>query len=255
MDELVKALAGSGIRPVLCQKLIGTYEKARKANLIGSPEDLSTTCGRFAEQAIAIIYEKGTTKTVDENGIGFETCYREIENLPASMKTTPTSELLFVTLPRVLRSIYTIRNKKEGAHTKAFSVTAMDKRVMMNLCNWSLAQLVFFFGKDAALTEGVLPKITLESIPTFQEFEDGRVAVFKKLSEERRLLLIIYYKDQRIGRDELERITGLKRPNLRTCLAGLKDDTLIDENENGVVITNAGKIEIEKNAKIYLELS
>ena len=79
--------------------------------------------GRFCELISSLLCLKELNQNDDLNKINFD---QNIKNFKNSKKNSAKEEISRLMIPRVLRSIYTIRSKKKIAHIKTFDPMKVD---------------------------------------------------------------------------------------------------------------------------------
>ena len=67
----------------------------------------------------------------------------EYERIKKYGKDTAEEELLYLLIPRSARSIYTIRSKKKGQHSRENDLLNIDLGHVVSTCNWIMANLLF----------------------------------------------------------------------------------------------------------------
>ncbi|MFA5174569.1 MAG: hypothetical protein WC438_05305 [Candidatus Pacearchaeota archaeon] len=244
-QELEKAIS-----PELVKELFYEFEKTKSAHWLGDIDKTITHSAKFSEIAIASLKKISNPKgEIDLNDIKFKSIYNQLLNLP---KSSPKEELLFLLIPNVLDSIYSIRNKKRVVHIKLNNADSIDAELVMTGCNWVFSQFVFlYYTKDINEVVSLTNSLMERKVPTLEKFEDGEIMILKKglkFSEE--LLLILYQFPKRLSVKELN---GILKPTkssyITTYLKNLYKDRLIHLNSQGAIINKNGinKIENDRN--------
>jgi len=231
------------------------YSKLKKEQLLGNWANCLIHCGQFAELTLGLIKSLYDGKPINKNQISFEKFYNDLINRP---KPNPEDEILLLAVPNALRTIYTIRNKKRGAHAKAIDPNYLDSVISTTNCDWVLSQILLLKGKSTNSQEiyDSIQSIVSKQIPLIEEFEDGSIIVLnKQISFQDKLLLTIYHIDKRVSYDELMNLIGIKkRKKITDAMKNLRNKLLIHQNDKGIRLTRLGlkTVEniIEKNSSM-----
>jgi len=240
------------IEPKLVKELIFEFEKAKTSHWLG---DITTTlmnAAKFCEVCIACIKNvSNKTVKIDMNKIQFGKFYDNILGLP---KNSPKEEMLYLVIPNVLKSIYSVRSKKRVAHIKMTNADSIDAEMTITSCNWVMCQLIMIYNINSIeeaieLTNSIMER----KVPTIEEFADGELMILKrgmKFSDE--LLLILYQFAKRMTTKELNLLLKPKKSSyISTYLNGLYNKKLIHLNKEGAIINKNGIKEIEENKEKY----
>lgn len=138
-------------------------------------------------------------------------------------------EAFRILIPRVLFSIYCIRNKRGVGHISSISPNKMDATFILNSTKWILAELVRNVTAsnpdDAhALTDAILER-DLDLI-----WDDGEsfVIMDNKLKADQKVLVTLYKRD-RYSIDEIQSLIGYRnRTRFKSIVERLRSDNLID---------------------------
>jgi len=191
------------------------------------------------------------SKKIDLNKIAFEKFYEVLRKLP---KPSAKEEMLYLVIPQVLKSIYTIRSKKRVAHIKMTNANSIDFEFVITSCNWVMSQLIIIY-LNISLEDAIIltSSIMERKIPIIEKFEDGAIMILKRgLKFKEELLLILYQFPKRMTRQELNIILKPKKSSyISTYLIGLYEEKLIHLNKEGAIINKNGIKEIEQNKEKY----
>ncbi len=236
----------------LVRELINEYKETKSSLWLGDVTKTILHGGRFCEICIACLkYISDPYSRIDINKIQFEKYYNQILKIP---KKTSQDELLFFVIPQVLKSIYTIRNKKKVAHVKSNKADEIDADYVITSCNWILSQFVLlFYTDDTDKAINLTNSIMERRIPIIEEFEDGEIMILKKnLTFGEQILIILYKFPKRLSVKELRNILKPKKNSyVNTYLKGLYDKKLIHLNTDGAIINKNGIKHIESNKQMY----
>lgn len=248
MTRLIDAISrqlSSKINHSIVVELLKEYKEVKRAWFLNDPEKTILHSGRFSEMVMAALKNIFNGIVIDLNSINFDSLYNEMKNIP---KSTAEEELLYLAIPRVARSIYTIRNKKRVAHVKTFDPNTLDGFYVLNACDWILSSfLLLYHTSDVKEVGRIIMSIVEKKIPFIQEFEDGGIVVLKpQLNFKWQLLLVLYHHNRRVSNPELKNAIKPKYTQLlTTSLADLEKEKLIHRNKEGSIITKLGIQKVE----------
>ena len=131
------------IDPKLVKELIFEFEKAKTSHWLGDIIKTLMHAARFCEVCIACIKNvSNKTAKIDMNKIQFGKFY---DNILGLSKNSPKDEMMYLVIPNVLKSIYSVRSKKRVAHIKMTNADSLDTEMVITLCNWIMCQLIMIY--------------------------------------------------------------------------------------------------------------
>lgn len=198
--------------------------------------------GRFCELISSLLCLKELNQKDDLNKINFD---QNIKNLENSKKNSAKEEISRLMIPRVLRSIYTIRSKKKIAHIKTFDPVKIDLKFINITVDWVVSQLLIIYcnvNSDEVIK--YFERVSLDDFRKVERFEDGDI-VFNapNLSFTAKLLFILadFYNKGRIDEDTILKISKPKNNSyIRTYLNRMEQNKLVHINEEGIKLTKWG---------------
>ena len=202
--------------------------------------------GRFSEICVACILNLYTQNKIDINKIQFDSFINTLINHP---KKTPEDDILTLNIPYVLRSIYTLRNKKRIAHIKSFDPNYFDINYIHDAGVWVLSQLILTLIRvDEKKLFETINSMMEKKLPILQEFEDKSIMILDtKINFKDEILLALYRSPERIGNDDLKQVLNPKYTSkITTYLRLLYNQKLVHLNKQGSMITNLGIRYIEE---------
>ena len=255
VEEINKQLS-SKIDKSIVTELLKEYVETKKSWFLNDPEKTILHAGKFSEMTMVAIKNIFDGSVINFNNIDFDSLYNEIKNSPRSSPTTAEEELLYLAIPRVARSLYTIRSKKRVAHIKTLDPNFLDSYYVLNACDWILSSfLLLYHTTDVKKVAMIINSLVERKIPLIQEFEDGGIIVLKPyLDFKWELLIVLYHQNKRVTNSELKNILKPKYLQLLTTnLADLEKEKLIHRNREGAIITKLGIQKIETEFIIPIE--
>ncbi len=249
-SELKKTFPTSKI----VDKIEQEYEEIKLSFIIEDISKIGLHSGRFCELISSLICNVELNQIDNLNKIDFN---KNIDNLINSQKHKASEEITRLMIPRILRSIYTIRNKKKIAHIKDFNPQKIDMKFINTAVDWILSHILLIYC-DVQNNEVInfLEAISYEDFKNVERFEDGEVLFVGKnitLSQKILFVLLDKYNQGRIQRNEMFKILKPKnRSYISTYVNNLKQQKFVHENQNGLKLTKWG---IEKARSITRNLN
>ncbi|MBS3105142.1 hypothetical protein J4234_02710 [Candidatus Woesearchaeota archaeon] len=249
MNE-IKQILSEKIDPVITDKLIAEYINVKKYHYYNDIEKTILHGARFAECSLAAIKNQLDSSIVNLNELHFEAVFNEITSKP---KKNSNDEQLALVIPNVLKTIYSIRNKKRVTHMKDALPDKIDAEYVLSACNWTISQfLIIIKGMDVNLIYRLLESINSKQIPIIEEFEKNEIKVLTSdLSFKDELLVVLYKYSSRISVAQLNLLLKPKNKSyVTTNLSRLNIERLIQLNNDGAIITKLGIDYIESKVLV-----
>jgi len=246
MKQILQNELSKKIHPKIVQGLLKEYEDVQNDFSTNDNIRILASSGRFIEMALAAISFINNNVLVDLNNVDVDKLYNKIKNLPRNK--SGEDDLLYLEIPRVARSLYTIRNKKRGMHRKDLDAIIQDRVFIKYSVDWILSSFIFLFHtKSDKEIQGIIESIVQKKISLIEEFEDGGIQILRKLPFIQRLLVILYRQNGMITKDGLKDLSNPKRPqDFTTNFNNLKERLLIYVNGDNVKINQNGIREVEE---------
>jgi hypothetical protein len=237
----------------LVEQLIECYIEQKRNYYLGRMRPNEVEGGRFAEAAYRMLqHAAGVPVTplgvqLDTNAIS-----RRLENM-----TTAVESIRFH-IPRTLRVIYDIRNKRDAAHLgDGIDPNLQDSSLVSGAIDWVLAEFVRIargISPDRAFA--LVKAITIRRIPAVEEFGEFLKTLRPSLGPSDRILLLLYHCAD-AGATVTELSNWLKpkqRANLRRTLEQLEHDKDYIVGTNGRYrLTRRGISAIEVRRLVEIE--
>jgi len=230
-------------------RLIEAYSELKRNYLLAKHRPNEVEGGRFAE-AVFRLLEHVTTGRHTSLGQQLNTdgIIRTLSQLPATAH--PDSVRLHI--PRTLRVIYDIRNRRDAAHlADGIDPNLQDATLVTSCADWVLAELVrIYHGCSPTEAQAAIETIVCRSVPAVQEFGNRLKTLRPSLSLPQRILVILYRKGGDGARfdDISQAVKPSQQRHLRSTLWKLEHDRdLIVESDGLYYITRAGEQEVERS--------
>ena len=106
--------------------------------------------------------------------------------LPVMENATGQPDSVRLHIPRTLKLIYDIRNKRDAAHLgdKELDPNLQDATLVVGNMDWTLSELVrLYHGVDADRAQGIIENLVAKEVPAVEEI-DGQPVILKDLPAE-----------------------------------------------------------------------
>lgn len=241
LDKLSKVVADK-----LLNELLQEYDMAKKFHFLEDWEKSILHASKFSELTLAVIKNIVDNETIDINNIHFDQLYNDFIN---RTKVTGEDEILLLAIPRVVRTVYDIRNKKRVAHVKAIDPDLLDSQYCVSACDWTLAQFVMLYlESDPQEVSSIIYSLIEKQVPFVEQFEDGSMVILKEnLTFKEQFMVGLYKLGLRVSKKELSRILKTYNQLINSTAKNLEDEKLVHMNENGIILTKKGIRFVEDN--------
>jgi hypothetical protein len=175
----------------LVEELLAAYEDAKLQYYASGLRLSAVEGGRFCEAAFRMLQEK-TTGNFTPLGrmLDTEAIIKQLAELPGGSQ--PDSVRIHI--PRALRVVYDIRNKRDAAHlADGIDPNLQDATFVASTIDWVLAEFVrLYHGKSADEAQATIESLVTKKVPTVEDF-GGVLKVLKPdLSDTDHVLLLLY---------------------------------------------------------------
>jgi hypothetical protein len=226
LDDVRQGFVAGGIPQQLVDELLDAYQEAKRRLHLGDLRPQEVEGGRFAEAAFRVLqHDAGQNVTpvgkqlpsVDKLLVAFE-------------NSVGRPDSLRLHIPRTLKLIYDIRNKRDAAHLgDGIDPNLQDATLVVGNMDWVMAELVrLHHAVSADEAQRIIEDLVTKEVPAVQEI-DGQPVILADLQARDQALLMLY----RAGAagatlDDLAswlRVT--RKDNLRTRLRAMDGDKLV----------------------------
>jgi len=250
--KIISQIAHLGINEKLVSEWFQEYFKLKEDFVKKDWINSIAHCGLFAEYTIGILKEMYDKKPIDPNKIYFDTFFKECID---RKKPNPEDEILLSAVPYAAKTMYTIRNKKKGAHVKAIDPDYVDSMITTSLSDYILAQFVLLKcqGTQNEIKEFIY-SVVEKQVPLIEEFDDGTIKIYGEISMPDKILIALYQKGKRMTKNEIIKILQAEyRQSISTPLDRLATKDLVHKNNQGFKITKLGEKRVEEIIKKSLK--
>jgi len=152
-----------------------------------------------------------------------------------------------ILIPRALKAIYNVRNKRGVGHLGAISPNEMDATYILYSVKWVLAELLrLASGANPAETQAAIESIVERRLSLLWKHE-GIVRILEsKLSAREQILILLFDSSPQKEMDLQNSIEYKNLSNFRKILQRLHEDRMIERQPSGLsLITTKGVVAAE----------
>jgi hypothetical protein len=226
LSQVGQGFVAAGIPQRLVDELLAAYVEAKRRYYLGDHRPQEVEGGRFSEAVFRILQHLcGHTVTP------LTTQLPSVDKLlPQYENATAQPDSIRMHIPRTLRVIYDIRNKRNAAHiTDGIDPNLQDATLVTSNMDWVMAELVRLnHGVSANEAQAIIEDLVTKEVPAVQEI-NGQPVINKKLQPRDQAMLMLY----RAGAagaslDELAGwLRAARKDHLLTRLKALDKDKLV----------------------------
>jgi len=247
IDPAIKTSLISNFPSKLVDELLECYAEQKKNFYLGRMRPNEVEGGRFAEAAFRMLqHAAGFAVTPLGTQLDTDGLIRSLAMLPS----TSANDSVRLHIPRTLRVVYDIRNKRDAAHlADGIDPNLQDSSFVSAAVDWVLAELVrLAHGVSPDRAFALVKAITTRRIPAVEEFGDFLKTLRPSLGPSDRILLLLYHRADS-GATAAELTNWLKpsqRANLNRTLTQLQDD-------KDYIVSSGGKYQLTRRGILAIE--
>jgi len=232
----------------LVKELLDAHEEARRNFYLGGLRLSEVEGGRFCEAAFRLLEEITTGKwTALGKMLGTEKLIDSLRTLDSSK--FPDAVRLHI--PRALRLVYDIRNKRDAAHlADGIDPNLQDATLVISTINWVLAEFVrIHHSVSPDEAHRIVDDIVARTVPIVQDFDGALKILNTTLGASEYCLVLLYHRgnDGATFADLDSWVRPNMRANLRRTLRRLEDElAFIHLAGSKYQITRAGERDVER---------
>lgn len=237
----------------LVDELMAAHAEAKRNFFAGGLRLSAVEGGRFCEAAYRMLQEL-TTKTFTPLGAQLDTdgVANELAHLPRGA----FSDSIRLHIPRSLRLVYDIRNKRDTAHlADGIDPNTQDSSLVVAVVDWVLAEFVrLHHAVSADAAEKIVRDLVTRSAPAVEDFE-GFLKVLRVDIVASDFVALLLYQRGREGAsvDDLDQwVKPSMRKNLRRTLNRLVyEKAYVHFGSGRYFITLAGQQYVERTKLLH----
>jgi hypothetical protein len=232
----------------LVDELLAAYREAKQNFYLGGLRLSAVEGGRFCEAAFRLLQQVTTNAFTPLGGqINSESIIAALARVPQSQ----APDAIRIHIPRALRVVYDIRNKRDAAHlADGIDPNIQDATFVAATLDWILAEFVRLYHRVSAdEAQRIINDLVARRVPAVQEFDGFPKILRPDLQASDRVLLLLFERGpKRATYEELSNWVHPKmRKNLRRTLCQLEHDRAHVHSTGDIFqITNIGIQEVER---------
>lgn len=249
MKAATRSSLAAAYDPALVDELLAAYEEAKNNYYLGGLRLSAVEGGRFAEAAFRLLQHETTGKftPLGKTLPRTDKLIDDLEGLPPASH----SESVRLHIPRALRVVYDIRNKRDAAHlADNIDPNLQDATLVVSTLDWILAELVrLHHNVSANQAQELVEDLVTRVAPVVQDFDGFLKLLNPKLGATDQALVLLYQRGA-AGADfkELEQwIHPKPRKNFRRTLYALVHvKAFAHQTGDRYTITRSGQQDVER---------
>src|SRR4051812_15632230 len=226
MQSAIRASLVAAYDAAVVNELLAAYEEAKNNFYLGGLRLSAVEGGRFAEAAFRMLQQETTGKftPLGRTLAGTDKLIEEFERLPG----TAHPDAVRLHIPRALRMVYDIRNKRDAAHLgDGIDPNIQDSTLVVGVLDWVLAELLrLHHSVSADEAQGIVEALVTRQSPVIENFGGFLKVLNPGLSARDRMAVLLYQRGA--AGATFEELSSWARPtmrtNLRRTLTRMEDD-------------------------------
>ncbi|SRR6266571_76179 len=248
MRATIRAGLAGQLDPRLVDELLDAHEEAKRNFYLGGLRLNAVEGGRFCEAAFRLLEQISTGRfTPLGKKLNTEGLIQRLGSLP-----TTVSDSVRLHIPRALRVVYDIRNKRDAAHlADSIDPNLQDATLVVGIIDWVLAEFVRLYHRNISADEAqrIVEALVTRLAPAVQDFDGFLKVLNPKLSASDYCLVLLYQRGpQGATYDQMESwVKPAMRHNLSVTLSRLTHNkAFVHADAGSFRITRTGQQEVER---------
>jgi len=257
MFEKVSSDLKAKLPPDLVDVLLSSYDELKQNFYIGKHEPSELNGGKFCEACFRILQHEtngGSYAPIGTSVPDLIGKLRDFEKLPA----TSANESFRIHIPRVLVTIYNIRNKRGVGHLGGdVNPNSIDSSLLVACADWVMAELFrIYYQCSLDEAQGIVNAIIQRRLNLIHEIETKKRVLLPSLSSRNQTLLLLssIYPNKAMVDDLISWIEPSNKSRYQNdILRQLHKDRLIEYDKSGwCVILPTGLSYVASQYAIWL---
>lgn len=248
MRSTIEPVLASRLDAKLVAELLDAHSEAKRNFYLGGLRLSAVEGGRFCEAAFRLLEFVSNAKAFTPLGkqLDSEKLIRDLANLSGAV----FHDSVRLHIPRSLRLVYDIRNKRDAAHlADGIDPNLQDATLVVGVLDWVLAEFIrLYHNVSADSASRIVAGIVKRTAPVIQDFNGFQKVLNSKLGASGYCEVLLYQRgDEGATFEELDAwVKPAMRANLRRTLRGLVEDKAF-VHYDGVryFVTRAGELHVE----------
>jgi hypothetical protein len=256
MRATIEAELASKLDPKLVHELLEAHSEAKRNYYLGGLRLSAVEGGRFCEAAFRLLeYVTKNRKftPLSRSLPNTDKLMLELSNLDGSQ----FADAIRLHIPRSLRLVYDIRNKRDAAHlSDGIDPNLQDATLVVGVVDWVLAEFIrLYHNVPADEASSIVDGLVKRAAPVVQDFGGFLKVLNPKLQVSDHCVVLLYQRGEKGATfDELQKWVRPKmRRNLKRTLDNLvdiKDYAHFDVDTGRYLITRRGEQFVEEKGLI-----
>jgi hypothetical protein len=250
MRAAIETQLASNLDAKLVKELLDAHAEAKRNFYLGGLRLSAVESGRFCEAAFRLL--EYITKAKVFTPLGKQLDTEKLIHQLGGMPPAQANDSIRLHIPRSLRLVYDIRNKRDAAHlADGIDPNLQDATLVITVIDWVLAEFIrLYHNVDANAASKMVNRIVARLAPVVQDF-DGFLKVLNPDLQASDHCVVLLYQTSQDGAtlQELEQWVRPKmRANLKRTLGILVHKTdFVHFDGSRYFITRHGEQYIEQN--------
>lgn len=245
--DVRRGFLASGLPAVLVDELLDSYVEAKRRFHLGDHRPQEIEGGRFSEAVFRVLQQLC--------GLAVTPLGKMLPRVDQLLVTLENAQghadSVRVHIPRTLRLIYDIRNKRDAAHlADGIDPNLQDATLVIGCMDWVVAELVrLHHGVTADDAQAIIEDLVTKEVPAVQEINGQPVILADLPAREQALLLLYRAGAGGLPLDELaDALRATRRDHLRNRLKKLDEQKLVlhHPGDGRYYLTSRGVRYVEK---------
>ncbi|GIG41947.1 hypothetical protein [Cellulomonas phragmiteti] len=247
-ETLSASFLGAGLPSDVVHAMLEEYEETSRRFFLGDYGPAAVNGGRFCEAIVRLVQHLGSGSFTPLNAeIHVERVLNQIENYSS------LDDGIRLHVPRAIRLIYGIRNKRDTGHLRGGIVPNLQDATLVTGClDWILAELVRVVHAVSAMeAQAMIANIVTRAAPIVEEI-DGRPVLNAKLPRRDHVLALLYWAGQPtdVGTLRSWLPVGIRKYASK-LLSDLESAFLVHLRDGVVYVTRPGLRYVEENRLLH----
>ena len=189
LAQVRHGLIGKSIPEPLVDEFLASYVETKRRFHLGDHRPQEVEGGRFSE-AVFRVLQHACGQPVTPIGMSLPGVD---QLLPRFESVASQPDSIRIHIPRTLRLIYDIRNRRDAAHlSDSIDPNLQDATLVVNNMDWVMADLVrLYHGVSADEAQRIIEELVTKEVPAIQEI-DGQPVILADLKPRDQAMLILY---------------------------------------------------------------
>lgn len=249
MLAAIRAGLAAAYDPKVVDELLAAYAEAKQRFYEGGLRLAEVEGGRFCEAAYRLLEQRAFGKFTP---LGKQLDTEDLTKKLLNLAGTAQPDAVRLHIPRALRMVYDIRNKRDAAHLgDGIDPNLQDASVVIGCLDWVMAEFVrLHHSVSANEAQAIVEALVTRRSPVVKDFDGFLKVLNPSLKAADHFLLLLYERGAKGA--ALKDLESWARPamraNIRRTLYRLEhDQAWIHQKAGGVfVITPTGLAEVER---------